>query len=77
MTLEEKYKQTIEDLKEGKRISFQEAVDQKCGDCMCHQREEVRECIDDECVLYYFKSLSKESPIATTVEAATIDSTEK
>lgn len=77
MTAEEKYNKVIEDLKIGQKISFREAIDQKCSDCMCYQREEVRECIDDDCILYYFKTLNKKEPEMPTVEATTIDSIEK
>ncbi len=53
-TYEDKFHKVIENLKKGKLISFREAIYYKCLDCMCYQPEEVKQCIDDECINYYY-----------------------
>ncbi len=54
MTEEQKYKEAIKKLKGGKKISFSEAIQMKCLDCFCYNREDAKNCIDDECVLFYY-----------------------
>lgn len=56
MTIEEKYKKAISDLKIGKKVSSREVVDLKCLDCMCYQPEEVKKCIDDKCINFFYKN---------------------
>mgnify|MGYP001428685357 CR=1 FL=1 len=56
MTDEQKFREAIKKLKTGKKLSYQEAIDLKCLDCMCYQIGEVEQCIDDECVNFYYKS---------------------